>query len=116
MKVDVVFHIDANDEQRLEMALGNITNLLKEVSEDKASIALLANGPSVLCLTAAASEKWGKRVSELYNKGVRFYVCNNSLTKFELNIDGMLAECEVVKAGVLTLIELQNSGYAYIKP
>ncbi len=116
MNVKVVLHIDFDDEKRLLMALGNFKNLLKEINAEGSSLALLANGSSVKLLLKAKADDYKDDINALAASGVKFYVCNNSLNKFDINLDEMLPVCEVVKAGVLKLIELQNDGYAYIKP
>jgi len=116
MDVKVVFHIDFDDEKRILMALGNFKNLLKEINEESSSLCLLANGSSVKLFLKYMAEDYADDILALAESGVKFYVCNNSLNKFDLNLEDMVPVCEVVKAGVLKLIELQNDGYAYIKP
>lgn len=115
MNVNVVLHIDVDDNERLTMAIGNFNNLLKEISMSGSGVCLLANGSSVKLLTNDANP-FMNDIKALSEKGVRFYICNNSLTKFQLSPNDMLPQCEVVRAGVLKLIELQSDGYAYIKP
>ena len=53
---------------------------------------------------------------ELQKKAVAFKVCNLALTNFEIQPEDLIPGCEIVPAGIVTLIELQNEGYAYIKP
>ena len=116
MRTKVVFHLDWDEEKRLVMALNNITNLLKEVPSTEAAICLLANGSAVGLFQRDKTASYGLRVEELFGKGVRFLMCNNSLKNLNLDPGEMLPGCEVVKAGIVALIELQADGYAYIKP
>ena len=116
MNVKVVFHIDFDEEKFLLMTLGNCKNLLKEVDAKTSSICVLANGSSVKLLQKNTLAGYVSDIDALAIEGVKFFVCNNSLNKFDLTLEDMLPVCETVKAGVLTLIELQNDQFAYIKP
>ena len=116
MRTRVVFHLDWDDEKRLLMALNNITNLLKTVPSTKAHIRLVANGTSVRLFQREGADSYASRVEELSGKGVGFLICENSLKDLNLDPGEMLSGCEVVKAGIVALIEYQADGYAYIKP
>jgi len=112
----VVFHLDVDEEKRLVMALNNMDNLLKEVAETEAAICLVANGSAVGLFARECAAAYSLRVGELARKGVRFLVCNNSLTNLNLDPGDLLNDCEIIKAGIMELIQRQADGYAYIKP
>ena len=114
--VKVVFHIDAEETARLKLALNNTTNLLKEIGDDGSGVALVLNGPGAKLMTGDMDIDLSSTVERLSRKGVKFYVCNNSVTHFEIEKGLLHGSCEVVKAGVLKLVELQAGGYAYVKP
>ncbi len=114
--VKAVFHLDADEAGRLMMALGNISNLLKEVSADEAAVCVVANGSAVKLFRREIASDSALRIKELSARGVRFLMCNNSLNNFGLDLAGLVEGCDVIKAGVLELIERQAEGYAYIKP
>jgi intracellular sulfur oxidation DsrE/DsrF family protein len=109
-----VFHLDMDETPILELCLANVTNFLNDVTEAK--VALLANGYAVKLFVRAANPKLEDRMRELSKRGVRFFVCNNALTLHGINREDVFDFCEVVPAGVTKLVELQNEGYAYIKP
>jgi len=52
----------------------------------------------------------------LKNENVKIYICENSLKMLNISKNELIEECDFVKAGIKTLIELQNEGFAYIKP
>ncbi len=112
----VVFHIDMEDTSRFGLALGNMSNLQKDVGYENVDIALLANGNSVKHFVKEGNIEYLSMLEEMHEKGVRFYLCNNSLNKHSLKKEQMFDFCEVVTAGVTKLIKLQKEGYAYIKP
>jgi hypothetical protein len=116
MDIKVVLHIDEENEERLALALNNIKNLLKEVPLKKVSIALLANGPAVKNFMTNMPLERSELITSYFDSNVRVYLCNNSMTKYDINRDEIHEKCTIVKAGILKLIELQQSGYAYVKP
>ena len=77
-KLKVIFHV--NEPQRWEVALGNITNLFRDVGEENADVVVLANGPSVLAYT---DESKVSQMKELSLKGAQFLSCKNSLKKMK---------------------------------
>jgi len=116
-KLKVLFHV--NEVDRWPVALGNITNLIKDVGENAVDIVVLANGPSV---TSYADEGKVTAMKELSEKGTLFQACRNSLKK--LCADGDICVREeklpsfvlVVPAGITEIIRRQADGYAYVKP
>ena len=116
MTIKVVFHIDSDDEGRIIMAINNVKNLLKEIRSDKASICLLVNGAAAELLKKPLPSAYADQISLLSNEAVHFLVCNNSLVNMKIDKNELHESCEVVKAGIIELVRLQNDGYAYIKP
>lgn len=116
MSSKVVFHLDRNDQDNLVMALNNIFNLLKDPFGDKAVVCVLANGQAVRLFEKAAASSTAGRVAEFQGRGVRFLLCNNSLTGLGIKPEQLIEGCEVVPAGIVELIRLQQDGFAYIKP
>ncbi len=114
--IRVVFHLDVDEVQRLNMALGNIMNLLKEIPASEAAVCLVANGSAVKLFRREGAPESVSNVQALYDQGVRFLMCNNSLNNFKIDRTALVKGCDVTKAGVLELIERQADGYAYIKP
>ncbi len=116
MLYKAVFHIDLKDEQRFILALGNITNSLAALEGTKSDFILLANGPGVAMLAGKQVEKHLTQIQELVEAGVRFQACNKALEKFNISREDLTDTVEVIPAGIIGLIDLQNDGFAYIKP
>lgn len=111
-----VFHIDMDDEKALEIGLVNVTNLLKTIQSQPYDLVILFNGPAVNALVEKNCVNYATKIIELQKKAVAFKVCNLALTNFGIPQKELVSDCEIVPAGIVTLIELQNEGYAYIKP
>jgi intracellular sulfur oxidation DsrE/DsrF family protein len=116
-KLKVLFHV--NENERWNVALGNITNLIKDVGEKNADIIVVANGPSV---SAFVDEEKIGIMKELSEKGAKFLACKNSLNKMCadgvicINLDLLPSFIKVIPAGITEIIRRQHEGYAYVKP
>ncbi len=116
-RLKVIFHI--NEPDRWDVALGNITNLLRDVGQENVEVRVLANGPAVL---AFSDDEKMDRIRELSVMGVRFLACRNSLKNICSTSEVCITEealpdfIGVVPAGITELIKRQAEGYAYIKP
>ncbi|MBF0606025.1 MAG: DsrE family protein [Candidatus Magnetobacterium sp. LHC-1] len=116
-KLKVIFHV--NEPDRWEVALGNVTNLLRDVSPDMAEVRVLANGPSI---SAFADEAKLSTMQGLAEVGVKFLACRNSLNKLGcagevcITVDNLPPYIGVVPAGITELIKSQTEGFAYVKP
>ncbi|NOZ25994.1 MAG: hypothetical protein GXO94_07910 [Nitrospirae bacterium] len=116
-RLRVIFHV--NETPKWDVALANVTNLLKDVGDAGVEVLVLSNGPSV---EAYGDEGKVKVMEALAARGVRFLACRNSLKNLcasgNLCIDenNLPAFLGVVPAGVTELIRRQAEGFAYIKP
>jgi intracellular sulfur oxidation DsrE/DsrF family protein len=116
-KLKVLFHV--NENEKWDVALGNIINLLKDVGEGGVEVSVLANGPSV---AAYADEGKLAAMNDLAQKGVVFNACSNSLTKMCsggtvcIHKESLPEFIHIVPAGITEIIRKQAEGYAYVKP
>lgn len=109
----VIFHID--EMSKWNRVLKNTENLLNSVNQEKITIEILANGDAVKYYDKNLETAYDD-IEKLYNVGVKFVACNNSLISNNLEKDKLIEFIEIVPAGVLELVDKQNEGYAYIKP
>ncbi len=116
MNYKAAFHIDLEDDHLLTLALGNITNSLAALEGTESDFILLANGPAVTLLAGEHVKKHLEQIATLAEAGVRFQACNNALQKYAVAKEDLAKNIEVIPAGIIGLIDLQNSGFAYIKP
>ncbi len=102
----VVFHIDET-EKWLETA-NNVKNLLKLAPS--AEIVVTVNGQAIVGYFE------DKNTDFLTLPGITFHACANALRAHGLVESNLPKQIIVVPSGVLDLIELQEKGFAYIKP
>ena len=111
-----VFHVDMDEVKTFSLALANVANLLRAIPEKHYDLVLLFNGPAVTLLQSEECAQYREEIWQLQQARVSFKVCRNALNHFNVAPENLIEGCELVPAGVVTLIELQQDGYAYIKP
>jgi intracellular sulfur oxidation DsrE/DsrF family protein len=114
----VIFHV--NEQERMNIAIGNIVNLIKDVMPVKPEAELVVNGSAIVVFGDKAI---GEQMRNLNDQGVKIIACRNSIRMFcKDNPECPIAEdklpsfVKVVSAGVTEIIKKQHDGYAYIKP
>ncbi|WP_394514345.1 DsrE family protein [Roseateles sp. DXS20W] len=114
-----LYHVGEGDEQA-KRALLFINNHLQ--SDPAAEIALVAHADGVQFLLHKAgsetSADFAKAVSALLKTGrVKFMACGITLANRGIDAKNLFEGVAVVRSGVLTLADLQNSRqFAYIRP
>lgn len=116
MEMKAVIHVDIEEKGRFMVALGNVENFLRAVQQEKADVRIVVNSTAAKLLRKEAAVEYAQRAEALARKGVRFLVCNNSLSMLGIDRSELLDLCEVVPAGIVELIRLQHEGFAYVKP
>ncbi len=116
-QVKAVFHIDNAAEQALA-GLRNVKNFLDTDPSAKIIVVTHANGVDFLMNDAKDrnGNPYAIAVELLKSRGVRFEVCEITLTNRSLKKDQFIPEAEYTPSGVVELAKLQGQGYAYIKP
>ncbi|MGH1425480.1 MAG: hypothetical protein ACRBBU_12185 [Pseudooceanicola sp.] len=118
----VAVHVDENDPQVMNMALNNVQNLTAyyESQGDKVLVEVVAYGPGLNMLVAGKSPV-ADRIStmSLEIEGLTFAACGNTHRKMSQKAGKdvvLLDEAEMTPSGVVRLIDLQEQGFAYVRP
>ncbi|NVK62862.1 MAG: DsrE family protein [Rhodobacteraceae bacterium] len=117
----VAIHVDQNDPHTLNMALNNAQNLASyyEQQGDEVVIEMVAYGPGLHMLVDGKSPVKDRIETMSLELPITFSACANTIAGMEKRTGEavtLLDEAEVVPSGVVRLIELQEEGYAYIRP
>ncbi len=118
----VAIHVDQNDPKVMNLALNNAANVTKyyESQGDKVVIEIVAYGPGLNMLVDGKSPVQDRiSVMALELDNLQFSACGNTLHKFQAKAGHdipLVSEAELVPSGVVRLIELQEQGYAYVRP
>ena len=118
----LAIHVDENDPKVMNIALNNVQNVTKyyESRGDKVVIEVVAYGPG-LNMYIPGKSPVADRISamSLGMDNVSFAACGNTLRKMREKTGKdiqVMEEATVVPSGVVRLMELQEQGYAYVRP
>ena len=120
----VAMQVDQNDPQVMNLALNNATNVLEYYrgKNEEVEVDIVAYGPGLHMLRADTSPVQDriKRLKDVAFPGkVQFSACNNTkqgMEKAEGKAISVVPDATVVPSGVVRLMELQEQGWAYIRP
>ena len=113
----LVIQVSTDDPRTQKIALNNAVNLQKLYGMDNVTIEIVAYGPGLGLMTK--SSKQADRVTSLAMQEITFSACGNTMKKVEKRTGKspvLLEGVQTVKAGVARIMELQENGYAYIRP
>lgn len=118
----IAFHVDQNDPQVMNMTLNNVVNVTKyyETQGDDVVVEVVAYGPG-LNMYVKGKSPVADRISamSLEMEHLSFAACGNTLRKMSEKAGKdvpLLSEATVVPSGVVRLVQLQQEGYAYVRP
>ena len=118
----VAIHVNENDPQVMNIALNNAQNVANYYASkgDEVVIEMVAYGPGLNMFIPGKSpveDRISAMSLELEN--LSFSACGNTLAAMQKKAGHdivLMSEATVTPSGVVRLIELQEQGYAYVKP
>lgn len=118
----VVYHINGKggeDGKGYNAALGNMRNHIDAVGQDQLDLRVVMHGDGVeLLQLAAADQGLQAKIADLKAKGVKFLVCNNTLTARNIDPASLfdVYDDDIVPSGVAEIAKLEGEGFSYIRP
>jgi intracellular sulfur oxidation DsrE/DsrF family protein len=113
----IVIQVSTDDPRTQTIALNNAVNLQKHYGVDNITIEIVAYGPGLNMLTTKS--KSVERITSLAQQDITFSACGNTMAKMEAKSGKkpkLLEGVGKVTAGVAQIMELQEQGYAYVRP
>ena len=120
----VTIQVDQNDPAVMNLALNNVTNIMdayKAKGED-VQIELVAYGPGLNMFrddTSPVKDRLKQIAALSFPSRIKFSACNitkEGMEKREGHPITIVAEASLVPSGAIRLLELQESGWSYLKP
>lgn len=118
----IAFQVNSNDPQTMNIALNNVENVVSYYEEqgDTVDIEIVAYGPG-LNMYIPGKSPVEKRIQTmaLGMENVKFAACGNTHRKMSKKAGKdipIMEEATMVTSGVVRLTELQEQGFAYVKP
>jgi intracellular sulfur oxidation DsrE/DsrF family protein len=116
-KQKVVYHV--SEANKVRFALNNINNHLEGIGgNERIDIVLVVNGGGVNgFLKSKAGQEVATDVELLELQDVRFEICGYSLKAFGSGVKDLVGNFKHLdQGGVVRLVELQQQGFAYLRP
>ncbi len=113
----IVIQVSTDDPRTQKIALNNAVNMQKAYGVDNIAIEVVAYGPGLGLLTKKSGQ--AERVESLAMQEITFSACGNTMNKVAKKSGKMpvlLEGVDQVTAGVARIMELQEQGYAYVRP
>ena len=118
----LAIHVDSADPKTQNIALNNAVNVTNyyEAKGEKVVIELVAYGPGLTMFIPGKSPVEDRiKTMALEFENLTFAACGNTKKKMEKKLGGpiqIMEEAPIVPSGVVRLMELQEQGYAYVRP
>ena len=110
----VVIQVSDAEPAKWNLALNNARNIQTDLGAANVDIEIIAYGPGIGMLKSDSVV--GNRVEEAGKAGVKLIACENTMRGQKLTQADMLSGIGYVPAGVVTLMQRQQQGWAYIRP
>lgn len=113
----IVLQISDNDPSKQTLVLNVANNLIKHYGPDAVDVEIVAFGPGLRLLFNENANS--KRIAGLVSNNVKFSACENTHKKMTQLLGKppvLNSNAQMVSAGVVRIIDLQNQGYKLIKP
>lgn len=108
----VVLHI--NDPRKMTMLVNNVTNL-RQVLGKSTEIVVIVNGPAVARFSNLSTSR--SQLDTILQQDASVNICSYALKNKRIDKEQLFKGVTYLEdGGVAKLVELQDKGYAYIKP
>jgi intracellular sulfur oxidation DsrE/DsrF family protein len=118
----LILQVNTNDAAAMNLALNNAMNVSQYYKDrgEKVRIEVITFGPGLNMLREDTSPVKARiETMALGSPEVSFKACGNTrenMSKAENKEIPIMSQAQVVKSGVVRVMELQEEGWAYVKP
>ncbi len=117
-KHKVFFHLTESDTQRANAVLTNIQNFVDVVGwKNIEAIELVVHGPGLRPFVAKGIDPEVKaKIEALLTAGLITDACQTTMRRQSIKPEELVEGLTPIPSGVVRVMELQEKGYAYIRP
>jgi intracellular sulfur oxidation DsrE/DsrF family protein len=116
----IVYQLDEPGADRARFVLGNIRNHIAGVggTQNIEALELVVFGPALKTFVTDGMDPGVRQALEgLQAQGLTFGACGNTMKSFAITLEQLPRGAQALpQGGVVRLMELQERGYAYIRP
>ena len=113
-KYKTIFALNDDDAKKRNIAVKNMTNLMKDLGTENVEIELIAYADGITGFYFKGSDL-EEKLTELHNQGVTLAVCSNTLKDKNISAEQLLPFIQIVSSAVGELTRKQAEGWSYIK-
>ena len=119
-KHKIVYHLSEAGADKAKFVLRNIQNHVDGTQgwQHIEALELVVHGPALKTFVTKTIDPDVKRATEaLQDRGMEFGACGNTMKSFDISLEQLPTGAKhLSQGGVVRLMELQELGYAYIRP
>lgn len=117
-KHKVFYHLNDGGVEKAKAVLVNIENHVQVVGwKNIEALELVVHGPALRTfLTKDMDPDVRGKLETLLAGGLRFDACQNTMARQKIDLKDLIEGATPVPSGVVRVMELQEAGYAYIRP
>jgi intracellular sulfur oxidation DsrE/DsrF family protein len=114
----VLYHLDEPGVDRARAVLVNIENHVNVVGwKNIEALELVVHGPALRTFLAKDMDPEVRgKLETLLAGGLRFDACQITMARQKIEVKDLIEGVTPVPSGVVRVMELQEAGYAYIRP
>ena len=118
----LIIQVNSNEPAMMNLALNNATNVTQYYKElgEKVSVQIVTFGPGLHMLREDTSPVKARiETLALSTPEISYKACGNTqenMRKAENKDIPIISQAKIVKSGVVTVMELQEQGWSYVKP
>jgi intracellular sulfur oxidation DsrE/DsrF family protein len=117
----LAIQVNQNEKAVMDLALNNAKNVIDyyKSKNEQVQIELVTFGPGLHMLRSESPVKERVAQMSLENPNLIFQACANTqanMSKAEGKPVTLLGEAKITPSGVVRIMELQDEGYAYLRP
>ncbi len=110
----VVFAVTGGDQHTWNEVFGNFHNIQRALGPGNVAIEMVVYADAIAMLRDDSLVE--NKVAQALEEGVKIVACENTMKAQNITRDDMLPNIGYVQAGIVELIKLQASGWAYVRP
>lgn len=112
----VVMHLNSGEEKVQRGALNNIKNLYEAMGSERLNVELVAHGAGLSLFTKQDTKLAEELARMKTSYGVSYTACSNTMKAQGLTRADLIDQVDRTMPAMVRLMELQEQGWAYIKP
>lgn len=111
---NLVVDFEYEDTAKQQDLMRRLTNILNDFTDMPLNIEVVTYGPAIRMLTSKESA-YAVDIKRLQNRGIVFYSCHNTMTRYEITEDQLLKGVIPVSSGLGYIVKKQLDSYVYLK-